>query len=71
MKEFLVTVNISHESFNGYDHNDGNVEYIVRAKNTSSAENKVKKHFKKEGGGYYRRITDCYERISGSTIIWE
>lgn len=71
MKEYLVTVNLSHESFNGYEHNDGNVEYIVRAKNKSSAENKVEKFYKKEGGGYYKRIIDCYERIDGPTILWD
>ena len=70
MKEFIATVEISHESFGGYTHKDGQETYIVRAKNKTSAVSKVKRHIRKMGGGYCRRVICILEKRSDPIILW-
>ncbi len=58
MKTFKVTIALSHESFGGYDHSDGNVIKTVKAKNQKSAESKA---IKEVGGGYEKRVISITE----------
>ena len=57
LKIFTVTVNASHESFNGYDLNDGDTNYIVEALNMDSAGKKALKLANSQGGGYYHKVS--------------
>ena len=58
MKKYKVTITLSHESFGGYDHNDGEKEYFVEARNWSSARKKVFKIIDKEKGGYEHTLKE-------------
>jgi hypothetical protein len=60
MKTFNVHFSIHHESFNGYDHYDGEISVGVIARNAESAKKKAFKEINKKGGGYeyrYRYLT--------------
>ena len=59
MKKFIVTIELSHESFGGYDHKDGTETYEVDARNEASARKKAMKLSKNKGGGYSRQIVGC------------
>lgn len=48
MKRFKVSFHTMHESYNGYDHSDGWHEYIVDARNSTSAKKKAKKLWSKD-----------------------
>ena len=52
-KQYIVTVELSHESFGGHDHKDGNAYYEVVAMNEASAS---KKALKENSGGYEKRV---------------
>lgn len=41
MKTYFVTIKFSHESFGGFDHNDGQKDYTVRARDRESAKKKA------------------------------
>lgn len=56
MKDYIVTVNFSHESYGGYDHNDGDEEFHVRARNEKSAKTKALIAAYDRGGGYHREV---------------
>lgn len=61
MKNYIVKINYSHESFNGYNHNDGDKDFKVSAKNYESAQTKALSLAKKEGGGYEKRVKSVRE----------
>ena len=56
MKTYIVRFTIHHESFNGYDHYDGETSIIVNARNSASAKKKAFKEVRKNGGGYEYRF---------------
>ena len=43
MNTYKVSFHTKHESYNGFDHSDGHKDYVVKARNSESAENKAKK----------------------------
>lgn len=53
LKKFAVTIESSHESFNGYDLKDGKEIFEVFAMNRDSAEKKALKLAYSKGGGYH------------------
>ena len=57
MKDYIVTVAYSHESFGGYDHNDGEEDFEVKAMNDDVAKRKALDLARKDGGGYDARAT--------------
>ncbi len=56
MKTYTVTVELSHESFGGYDHKDGRYDYVVTAKDRGDAKKKALKISKSKGGGYCHTV---------------
>lgn len=68
MKDYIVTIKYSHESFNGYDHNDGTKDFEVKAINRKVAGKKALKLAQKEGGGYCREIS--YVKNKHDTHDW-
>jgi len=52
MKDYIVTVAYSHESFGGYDHNDGEEDFEVKAMNDDVAKRKALALARKDCGGY-------------------
>jgi hypothetical protein len=53
LKTYIVTVSLSHESYNGYDHNDGNEKYEVQAINKEVAGRKGREMAEKSCSGVY------------------
>lgn len=60
MKNFTVKINYSHESYNGYDHNDGDKEFTVSARNATSAEKKALKLAHEKGSPYEKRVVSVF-----------
>jgi hypothetical protein len=58
LKTYIVTVNCFHESFGGYDHNDGDEKFTVSALNRESAGKKALKAAYAQGGGYSYRLKE-------------
>lgn len=52
LKTYIVTIGLSHESFGGYDHNDGEEKIEVKALNVTSAGKKGLAISRKDCGGY-------------------
>jgi len=63
MKTFIVTIQLSHESYNGYDHKDGHLNYEVKARNADSARNKAKKLAKKTAPQYERDVISVSKKL--------
>ena len=63
MKTYTVKIELSHESFNGYDHKDGIETYEVPARNEDSAERKAMKLSRDKGGGYSREVRGITQKI--------
>jgi len=61
MKNYIVNIQFSHESFGGYDHIDGVSGYTVWSRNEESAKKKAMKIAKSEGGGYHREVKSVFE----------
>lgn len=60
MKTWSIKFQTYHESYNGYDLNDGWKEYEVEARTGLSAINKAKKLWKKEyGSPFWIRSHTC------------
>ena len=60
MKNFIVEIEFSHESFGGYDHKDGTRQYEVKAKTADSARNKALKLARKGAGAYDTRVISVF-----------
>ena len=58
LKTYKVIVAISHESFGGYDHNDGTEEHTVKASNSEVVGRKALKIAESDGGGYSYKVEE-------------
>ncbi len=58
-KNFIVKVERSHESYNGYDHIDDISDYKVKARDEKSARKKALTVARSSGGGYSYRTLGC------------
>lgn len=52
LKKYKIVFDLTHESYNGCVHRDGQTTILVLAKNDKSAVSKALKEAKKDGGGY-------------------
>jgi hypothetical protein len=60
MKTYVVQIQFSHESFGGYEHNDGSEQFEVTARNEKSARTKALKQARQQRRGYESRIISTY-----------
>ena len=58
IKTYDVTIAISHESYGGYDHNDGTETHRVKAINRDVAAKKGLRKAEEDSGGYSLRVKE-------------
>ena len=70
LKTYIVTIALSHESFGGYDHNDGEETFEVKAINCEVAGRKGLALARKDGGGYETKLKKVQNKHDEDDLIY-